>query len=98
VIEFRIQPVIRGVAAVASGREHCGHVVGICGSLKIRLVAGIALRRHRRELAVGRAFVAGIAVYGRVRSRQRKAIVVLLNLLDRDLPSPDGVALFAVCP
>ena len=61
-------------------------------------MAGIALRRHRLELAVGRAFVARIAVHGRVRSRERKAIVVLLHLLNRDLPSPDRVALFAVCP
>jgi len=98
VIELRIQPVIRGVAAIASGREHRGHVVGKCGSLELRLVAGITLRRHRRELAVGRAFVARIAVHGRVRSRERKTIVVLLHLLNRDLPSPHRVALFAVCP
>ena len=97
-IELRIQPVIRGMAAVASGGEHRGHVVRICGSLEVRLVAGIALRRHGRELAVSRAFVTGIAVHCRVRSSQREAIVVLLNLLDRDLPSLNRVALFAVCP
>jgi len=86
------------MAAVASGGEHRGHVVGICGSLEIRRMAGITLRRHRRELAVGRAFVARIAVHGRMRASEREAIVVLLNLLDRDLPSLDRVALFAVCP
>ena len=97
-IELRIQPVIRSVAAIAGGGEHRGHVVGICGSLEIRLMAGITLRRHRGELAVGRAFVAGVAIHGRVRSGEREAIVMLLHLLDRDLPSPDCVALFAVCP
>jgi len=98
VIELRIQPVIRGMAAIASGGEHRGHVVGKCCSLELRLVAGITLRRHRRELAVGRAFVAGIAVHGRVRSGQREAVVVLLYLLNRDLPSSDRMALFAVRP
>jgi hypothetical protein len=96
VIELGIQPVIRGVAGFASGGEHRSHVVGKCGFLEIRLVAGITLRRHRSELAVGRAFVAGIAVHRRVRSGEREAIVVFLHLLDRDLPSPDRVALFAV--
>jgi hypothetical protein len=61
-------------------------------------MARVALRRHCDELAVGRAFMAGIAVHGRVRSGQRKAIVVLLDLLDRDLPSADGMALLAVRP
>jgi len=98
VIELRVQPVIRSVAAFASGGEHRGHVIGICGFLEIRLVAGITLRRHRRELAGGRAFVARIAVHGRVRSGEWEAIVVFLHLLHRDLPSPDCVALFAVCP
>jgi len=98
VIELRIQPVIRAVAAVACGREHRGHVVRIRRFLEIGLMAGVTLRGHRREPAVGRALVAGIAIHGRVCSRQRKPIVMLLNLLDRDLPSPNGVALFAVRP
>jgi len=95
-IELRIQPVIRGVATVAGGGEHSGHVVGIRGPLEIRRVAGITLRRHRREFAVGGSLVAGIAVHRRVRSGEREAIVVLLNLLDRDLPSSDRVALLAI--
>lgn len=40
--------------------------------------------------------MADIAVYRSVRPSQRKAVVVLLHLLNGDLPSPDGVALLAI--
>jgi hypothetical protein len=40
--------------------------------------------------------VAGIAVHRSVRPSQREAVVMLLNLLNGDLPSTDGVALLAV--
>ncbi len=40
----------------------------------------------------------GVAVDGCMRSSKRKAVVVLLDLLDRDLPSTHGVALFAIGP
>ena len=59
-------------------------------------MAGIALRGHRLELAVGRALVTGIAIHCCVRPSQRKAVVVLLNLLNGNLPSPDRVALLTV--
>ncbi len=70
--------------------------LGLRGPLEIRRVAGIALRGHRLELAVGRALVAGIAVHRGVRSGQREAVVVLLDLLDRHLPAADRVALLAI--
>ena len=38
----------------------------------------------------------GVAFDGCMRSSKRKAVVVLLDLLDRDLPSTHGVALFAI--
>ena len=40
--------------------------------------------------------MARVTVDGGVRSSQREAVVMLLNVLDRDLPSTDGVALLAV--
>jgi hypothetical protein len=40
--------------------------------------------------------VAGIAIYSGVRSGQRKAVIVLLDLLNRNLPSPDRVAGLAI--
>ena len=59
-------------------------------------MAGIAGRRHPPELAVGRAFVAGIAIDCRVSAGEGEAVVVLLNLFDGDLPSAHGVALLAI--
>ena len=90
------QPVIRGVALFASCRETSRDVVRGRGLLELRLVAGEARRGHRLELAVGRVLVAGIAIHRGVRARQRETVVVLLNLLDRNLPSADGVALLAI--
>jgi hypothetical protein len=59
-------------------------------------MAGIALRSHRLKLAGGPSLVAGIAVHRSVRSSQREAVVMLLNLPNRDLPTTDRVALLAV--
>ena len=95
-VELRIQPVVCPVATVTRSGESGGQVVRIGGLLEVGCMARVTLRRHCDELAVGHAFMAGIAVHGRVRSGQRKAIVVLLDLLDRDLPSADRVALLAV--
>ena len=96
VIELGIQPVVRQVARFTGGGKLRGDVVRIGALLEIRRVTGNALRRHRLKLTVGCAFVTGVAVDGRMRPRQRKAVVVLLNLLDRNLPSPDGVTLLAI--
>jgi len=71
-------------------------MAGIGGPREIRGVAGIALGRHRLELAVRHSFVAGIAVHGSMRSGQGEAVVVLLDLLDGDLPSANRVALLAI--
>ena len=59
-------------------------------------MARIAHRGHDLEFAVGSVFVAGIAINSRVRSGQGEAIVVLLDIFNRNAPSPDGVALFAI--
>lgn len=40
--------------------------------------------------------MARVAVHGGMSASQWESIVVLLHLLDRDLPSANGVALFAV--
>jgi len=59
-------------------------------------MARVALGRQRLELAGGAALVARVAIDRRVRAGQRKPIVMLFNLLNGDLPSPNGMALFAV--
>ena len=96
VIELGIQPVVGAVAVVATGGEHRGYVVRKRRLLELGRMTGITLRRHRLEFAVRGTLVASIAIYGRVGAGQRETIIVLLNLLDRDLPSADRVALFAV--
>jgi hypothetical protein len=84
------------VALFAGGGESRRHVVRPGGSLVILGVTGVALRRQALELPDRRPLVTGIAIQSGVRAQQREAVLVLLNLLHRDLPSLDGVALFAV--
>jgi len=72
-------------------------MVWTCGCFEVCSVAGIALRGHRLEPAGRPSFVAGIAVHRSVRPSQGKAVVMLLHLLNGDLPSQDRVALLAIC-
>jgi len=65
-------------------------------TLEVGRMARIAHRGHRLELAIRRVLVAGIAIYGGVRTGQREAVIVLLNLLDRYSPSAHRVALLAI--
>ena len=96
VIERRIQPAVGGMAGLAGGRKLAGHMARIAGPREIRRMAGIALGRHRLEPAGGRALVTGVAIHGRVCPGEREAIVMLLDLLDGDLPSANRVALLAI--
>src|ERR1700756_3529878 len=65
---------------------------------KVLLVAGEALGRKPLELAYGSALMTGIAIHRRVRADQREPVEVLINLLNRNMPAPDRVALLAVRP
>jgi hypothetical protein len=96
VIEFRVQPAVGSVAGVAVGRKIAGDMIRASDCFEFRGVAGNALRGHRLESTGGRSLMTGIAVYRGVGPGQGEAIVVLLNLLDRNLPSSDGVALLAI--
>lgn len=93
VIEVDSEPTVEVVALIASSRKPCAAVDRARGRLEIYRMAGIALRRKPLKLAYGRAFVTGIAIQGSMCSEQREAIHVILDLLQRDLPSPHGVAL-----
>ena len=99
-IKLRTQPVVHGVALVARGGEVEQDVVepGRLRVDEIALMAGVAGGRQTLELADGRALVAGIAVDSSVGTNQREAIQVLIDLLNRNVPSLHGVALFAVGP
>jgi hypothetical protein len=50
------------------------------------------------ELADGADFVARITIHDGVRTDQRKSILVLVDVVDRDLPAVRVMAEFALCP
>jgi hypothetical protein len=60
-------------------------------------MARIAGGGHGLELTGGRSFMAGVAIHRGMRAGEGEAIIVPLNLLRRDLPAPDGMALLAIC-
>jgi len=98
VIEPGTKPVVGAVALLTRGRELSRDVVRVLRCLIFGGVAGIAVRRHGLKFAVGSALVAAVAVHRSMGTRQREAVVVLLDLLDRNLPSPHRVALLAGRP
>jgi hypothetical protein len=96
VIELGIHPVIAGMAGITIGGKFSANVIGIGGGLKIFEVTRRAGRGHRLEVAGRAALVTSFAIDGGMRSRQREAIVVLLDLLHRYLPPSNCVALFTI--
>jgi hypothetical protein len=97
VVEFGVQPGVKSVAGLASGREVCGHVIGIGGIPKVRQVTGQASSRKSQELSNSSAPVTLLALHHSVRAEERKSVGVLLDRFDRYTPAADGVALCAVC-
>jgi hypothetical protein len=59
-------------------------------------MAGVASRRQAQELPSGRIFVALIAFHQGVRPYKRKAILVIANRVQRDIPASDRVAAFTI--
>jgi len=55
-----------------------------------------ACRRESFKLSNRRALVAGIALHGGVRAQEWKAVLVILDLLDGNLPAQHGMALRAI--
>jgi len=98
VVKVHSEPVIQVVALLAGGGEAGGNVARAGRALEVAAVARVALRRQPLKLADGRALVAGVTLQGSVCADQRKAILVLLDLLDGNLPALHGMALLAVCP
>jgi hypothetical protein len=92
VIELRAQPTVHGMALLAIRGEVDRGMVRAGGLGEFSGMAGDARGGESHELSAGRAFMAGIARNGGVRSYQRKAVLMLLNVLDRDMPSFDRVA------
>ena len=96
VVKLGVQPVVCRVAGIASDSKFGGDVIRIRASRIVRLVAGVTSRGHRLELARSHSLVAGVAINGSVRSSQREAIVVILDIFVSDLPASHRVTLLAV--
>ena len=96
VVELHPKPVVEIVALVAGCRKAGRSMSWAGGSLVILRVAGIAFRRHQLILRGRKTFVTSVAFDGGVGPQQRKTVLVLLNLLERDLPAFHRVALFAI--
>jgi hypothetical protein len=94
VVELGSKPVVHAMALLAAGRKTTAAMAGF-GGLKILGVARIALRRESLELACCRALVARGAIQSCMRADQGKTVLVLVNLLHRDLPPLYAMALFA---
>lgn len=93
-VELRAQPAVHGMALLAVGGISNG---GVAGIICLRIVGGMAritCRGEAHELSGGRALVAGVTGQRGVGANQRKAILVLLYVLDGNLPPFYGVALF----
>jgi hypothetical protein len=99
VIEARADPAIEIVAALAIRGGECRAGRGvrrIDGVLPILQVAGIALRREAVEGAGCQLRMALVALHGGVSAKQRKAVLVVFDLLDCNIPALHSVALRAV--
>ena len=84
------------MALVARRRVTERDVIRRLGFLEVRGMARIARRGHDLKSAVGLVLVACVAIYRSVCPGQGKAVIVLLNILDRHLPPAHAVALLAI--
>ena len=84
------------MARCAGRGELGGHVIGVRGLLKVLHVARGAIGGEAQENSRSRAFVAIHALQRSMSAKERKTILVFADLLYRDLPAPDRVALCAI--
>lgn len=63
---------------------------------KVRQMARGASGGETLELADSRALVAIVALHRRVRSEERKTVLMIIDLFDGDLPALNGVTLRAI--
>jgi hypothetical protein len=96
VIHRGSQPAVKVVAGIASLRKLRGYVIWIGGLLKIGQMTRGAGGGKTLELTDSSALVAILALHRGVSAQKREAILVILDLLDSNIPTLDGVALGAV--
>ena len=82
---------------IATGREAGRCMIWIGCGLVVLHMAGITLRRESLELSRRSAFVARLAVDSSMRADQRKAILVIADCRDRNVPALHGVTRLAIC-
>jgi hypothetical protein len=97
-VELGAHPVVHGVALFAGRRQVQRDVINssrlcIC---EILLVAREARRRQSLKLSDGCPGVTRVAIDRSVRTNQREAIQVLIDLLNGYMPAFHGVALLAI--
>ena len=97
VVKGCTQPGVDGVALLALDGESGGHVIRRVGLLVGVLMARVALDRQPLELSDRLAFVAVRAIQSGVSSYKRKAVLVLADSLQDEVPAFYCVALLAVC-
>ena len=93
-VELGAHPVVHAVALRTGRRKVQRHMARSRG-LEFLGVAAVAIGRHRGEVAQRAVLMAGIAIDRGVRSQQREAVVMLLDLLDLDVPALYRVTLLA---
>jgi hypothetical protein len=99
-VELRAHPVVHRMALLAGSWQIQSDVVDAdrLRINKVLLVAGDARRRQTLKLSHGSTLVTGIAVDGGMGAHQWEPVEVLINLLNRNMPAPDRVALLAIRP
>ena len=95
VVKLRIEPGVDGVAGLAGGWKSPTDVIDNWRE-KVLLVAGVAGSGESCELTNGSILVAIFALQHGMRPNQREAVLVVADLLQRDLPAPHRVAALAV--
>jgi len=95
-VEFCVQPGVRPVTTFARRGETGGHMVRVGCRLKVARVARVALSGEPLKLSRGCAFVARFAVNSRVRTDQRKTILMVAYRLHSNSPTLYRVTRFAI--
>ena len=93
------EPAIKIVAALAIGRREGRASAGvrrIGGALPVFQMAGIALRGKAVEDSGGQLLVTFVALHCGVCAQKREAVLVILHLLNGNIPTLYGVTLCAV--
>jgi hypothetical protein len=95
-IEFRSQPRVDRMALFTLDGKAGRHVIRRGRLLKSILMARVTLNRQSLELSDRLALVAVCTIQARVTTDQREAVVVLLHILQDDVPSLHRVTVLAI--